>query len=229
MSKVQRFARNPHGRDWVVGDIHGCFSRLRQHLDEHGFDPAVDRLFSVGDLVDRGPESELALEWLAYPWFHAVLGNHEQMAIDWVDCPEMDAGTYAYNGGMWNIGNPSDERIRFSDAFRGLPVAIELETAAGLVGIVHADCPRRDWSGMVAALDAGDERVENACLWSRSRIKSGYAEPVEGVQMVIVGHTPLKSVCWLGNVFHIDTGAVFGGELTVLDIATLAVPTEVTP
>jgi serine/threonine protein phosphatase 1 len=60
-----------------VGDIHGHFQRLQQCLEAVGFDPAVDRLFSVGDLVDRGPHSEAALDWLAQPWFHAVQGNHE--------------------------------------------------------------------------------------------------------------------------------------------------------
>ena len=73
----QRFLkipRNERGRDFAVGDVHGHFSRLQEGLDRLGFDPARDRLFSVGDLVDRGPENEAALEWLAQPWFHAVQG-----------------------------------------------------------------------------------------------------------------------------------------------------------
>jgi hypothetical protein len=43
------------------------------------------------------------------------------------------------------------------------------------------------------------------------------------VRAVIVGHTPLKAPRWLGNVLHIDTGAVFGGALTVLDVSTLEI------
>jgi len=39
----------------------------------------VDQLFSVGDLVDRGPESHRVLEWLARPWFFAICGNHDFM------------------------------------------------------------------------------------------------------------------------------------------------------
>ena len=52
----RRFARKPLGRDLAVGDIHGYFSRLEQTLNQAGFDPARDRLFSVGDLTDRGPD-----------------------------------------------------------------------------------------------------------------------------------------------------------------------------
>ncbi|WP_183132684.1 metallophosphoesterase, partial [Pseudomonas amygdali] len=56
--RIKRFAENTVGRDFAVGDIHGHFTRLQVALDVAGFNPAVDRLFSVGDLVDRGPECE---------------------------------------------------------------------------------------------------------------------------------------------------------------------------
>ena len=65
----QHYAANLAGRDFVVGDVHGCFTKLQAKLDELAFAPEVDRLFSVGDLVDRGQESELAYEWLSKPWF----------------------------------------------------------------------------------------------------------------------------------------------------------------
>ena len=43
---------NRKGRDFIVGDLHGCVDALRYLLREIAFDPASDRLFSVGDLVD---------------------------------------------------------------------------------------------------------------------------------------------------------------------------------
>jgi len=96
---VRRFTRNTAGRDLVVGDVHGCFGKLQAALDAVGFNPgAGDRLFSVGDLVDRGPASAEVLDWLAHPWFAAVAGNHEAMALDYTSglC---DVGLYAANGG----------------------------------------------------------------------------------------------------------------------------------
>lgn len=69
-SPVLRLPRNERGRDLLVGDVHGQFSGLRAALERVGFNPdAGDRLISVGDLVDRGPESDAAIDWLAYPWF----------------------------------------------------------------------------------------------------------------------------------------------------------------
>ncbi len=99
-----------------------------------GFDPAIDRLFSVGDLVDRGPHSEAALEWLARPWFHAVQGNHEALAITRVRGGRLDLEMYRAAGGSWFLDLPRKAQLRFVERFEQLPIAIEVESAAGLVG-----------------------------------------------------------------------------------------------
>lgn len=222
MSLIKRFERNTAGRDFAVGDIHGHFTLLQQALDAAGFDPSVDRLFSVGDIVDRGPESERAIEWLNLPWFHAVRGNHEQMTID----AQRHAATdlHFINGGAWFYGLPADERAAIADVLADLPLAIEVETAEGVIGLVHADCPRIDWQAMVAALEAGDaeaEHVASMCQWSRRRIQAADDVGVSGVRAVVVGHTPLRQPAVLGNVYHIDTAAWMGGHFTLLDLHTL--------
>lgn len=227
---IRRFARNESGRDLIVGDVHGCFGKLRAALEAVGFDPDEgDRLFSVGDLVDRGPESAEALEWLGQPWFAAVAGNHEDMAAGF--CADLvPRDLYAMNGGAWLIGMTPAERLPFADACAALPVAIELETAAGLVCLVHADCPRPTWSGFRAALEAGGSEAEHVgemARWSRDRIGTGDRVGVPDVRAVVVGHTPVERPVALGNVYHIDTGAwLQGGQsprvFTILDAATLA-------
>ena len=100
MSEVlfKRFERNDLGRDFAVGDIHGHFSQLQKKLDEIGFNQDVDRLFSVGDLVDRGPECELSLEWIDRPWFHPVRGNHDDYVCRYDTC---DISNWIQNGGIW--------------------------------------------------------------------------------------------------------------------------------
>jgi serine/threonine protein phosphatase 1 len=215
---IEHFAANTAGRDFVVGDIHGCFRKLETELATLGFDPEVDRLFSVGDLVDRGPDSDFAYEWLAKPWFHAVRGNHEQMAIDCADGMS-DHGTYVYNGGAWFLALTKPEQRLIADAFSALPLAIEIETPSGLVGVVHAECPLASWGDFTDALRS--ERADlfaMACMWSRERITAGNASKIDGVDRVFVGHTPLRQARQLGNVHYIDTGAVFGNALTIIQI-----------
>lgn len=230
---IKHFTRNTTGRDLVVGDIHGHFTKLQRALDAVGFDPAADRLFSVGDLVDRGPESASVLDWLDRPWFHPVIGNHEDMAIRWgqPDC-RMDRELYARNGGAWNIGNTPPERLAISDALSALPLAIELETDAGLVGIIHAGCPFDSWDVLRTMImgdglltPAGIKSLRQQCLWDRSRIEHGDEQPVAGVCAVVVGHTPVSCAPYtLGNTIYIDTGAWSSDEkqFALINLATLA-------
>lgn len=79
---VRQLPSNDQGKDFIVGDIHGCLTLLLRLLDAVNFDKSRDRLFSVGDLIDRGPHSLECLYLSASPWFYAVQGNHEQLLLE---------------------------------------------------------------------------------------------------------------------------------------------------
>lgn len=222
MSAIRRFDRNVRGRDFVVGDIHGCFERLQYELDVIGFNGARDRLFSVGDLVDRGPSSEECVDWIAKPWFHAVRGNHEQMAIG-VAAGRHDVGNYLVNGGGWFLALDESRQKLIADVLDSLPYLIEVDTPAGRVGIVHAEINGDSWTQFAAAMDSADsnnkrKRLAEIALWSRTRITHGDTERIKDLHCLYVGHTPIKRPVELGNVRYIDTGCVFGGRLTVVAV-----------
>lgn len=205
----QHFELNTKGKDYVVGDIHGCFAKLQQCLDEMGFNEATDRLFCVGDMVDGGPDSEAFMDWLAKPWFFSVLGNHEQMMLDWDGrTGREDPYIYRLNGGGWFLELDEVTQKMYANEVSKLPTMISVDTPKGKCGIVHADI-FGDWD---------QHHHELSLLWGRDRIAVKAQAPVTGVHKVYCGHTPVKDVVTLGNVSYIDTGACFGGKFTIMEL-----------
>src|SRR5690554_816433 len=65
--------------DYAIGDIQGCYDRLRDVLAKVDFSPSRDRLWVAGDLINRGPSSLETLRYIESLGSSAVvvLGNHD--------------------------------------------------------------------------------------------------------------------------------------------------------
>lgn len=224
---IKHFSINREGRDLAVGDIHGHFSKLEDALRRVRFDPRVDRLFGTGDIVDRGPECLHATKWLNLPWFKSVRGNHD----DYVARYGLGAkGPWLEKAGVWFNQVPKYLQEIWGVQFSEIPIALDVMTPHGRVGIVHADCVLPSWTEMCWALSSPDvdkkrrDLVMNSCMWSRRRMELNETDAVIGVSAVVVGHTPVKEVTQLGNVYHIDTaGWTEDGHFTLLNLHTMEV------
>lgn len=212
---VVRFPRNLQGRDFVLGDVHGMFPHLQRLMERVDFDPTVDRIFCVGDLVDRGPRSAAVIDWLAQEWFFSCRGNHEHFAIYSVDPEELDFWV-RYNGGAWWLDLSIEQQALYRSAFLRLPLAMEVETDDGVVGVVHADVPPAlQWNQFSDFLRVRNEDVLHYALFSRNRIYGiNTSRPVSGAGVVRVycGHTPVREIVQVDNVHFIDTAAVYAAE-----------------
>ena len=219
---------NTRGRDLIVADVHGCYTLLQRLLDKASFDPSRDRLFIAGDLVDRGGESPLSLDWLSRPWVYAVAGNHDHMLIK----AAANGGDHQHEeaGGEWFIPVRREQpelAKEFLEVFSGLPIAMEVDSLDGRrFGIVHAECPHLDWNDFTRDLEHEQDPnrlnlIVQAATQMRTRISFKDPDPVGGIDTVFVGHTPVPESLELGNTLYIDTMAFSDkGRLTLMQMDT---------
>ncbi|EPH1019370.1 protein-serine/threonine phosphatase [Enterobacter hormaechei] len=200
---------------WVVSDIHVCYQWLMDELKRRHFNPDTDLLISVGDIIDRGPDSVKCLQLMQENWFYAVRGNHEQMALDALE--NNDFSLWSINGGNWFTGLKDAQQKQAKgllDACRDLPHIIEITCKNGLNVIAHADYPSAEY-GWHKPVDA--QRV----LWDRDRLMGfmvGKGQGISGADHFWFGHTPVDKRYDFNNLHYIDTGAVFGGFLTLAQL-----------
>jgi len=202
-------------------------------MDEVKFDHENDRIFSVGDLCDRGPDSGKCLQLIYEDWFIPVFGNHEWL---WARAHDEfyklglfnvtplvgsfgDYQIFLSNGG--ELINPS-ENFTMEDLKKlvkditHLPRAIELGTKSGeRVGIIHAELPFSDWNKLYEAnrfifLDKKWQGLEEYILWARSMCMFNPNENVDyeikNIDRVYAGHTIVPEVRTVANRVYIDTG-----------------------
>lgn len=215
---VKHHPSNRSGRDFVVGDLHGCVDALRFLLREIDFQPSRDRLFSVGDLVDRGSQSEEALALLDQPWFHAVLGNHED-ALCAVAEGKLKKQWWYGIGGLWSAHVPPERLRAYAQRLRALPLVRVIGSGKERFNVLHAE-----FLGTDADLDADhfSEESRQQLLWGRSlAMGTGDAMRQIGLSLTYSGHTPVREVQQFGAQVFIDTGAFGpGGKLTIVEART---------
>jgi serine/threonine protein phosphatase 1 len=204
------------GRTIAIGDIHGCSAAFSAILA--AIAPAAnDTLVTLGDYVDRGPDSKGVIDRLLALAqtcrLVSILGNHEEMMMAVVD-HQMPPDDWLHCGGQATVdsygpaepGVPALPREHESFVRRCLPY---LETDAHI--LLHANYdPDR----------ALDEQDSFTIRWRslRDTIPSAHCSG----KQVIVGHTPTRSgeIFDLGYLLGIDTCCYGGGWLTALDLAS---------
>lgn len=216
MNIYERIDGSKYRNVWVVGDLHGCYTNLMNQLDRLQFDAKQDLVVSVGDLVDRGAENVECLELITFPWFKAVRGNHEQMMIDGLSAFG-NVNHWLMNGGSWFFNLDYDKEIlakAMAHKAAELPLVIELVTKDKKIVICHADYPDCEY-------EFGRPINEENVIWDRRRVSdsiNGIVSDIAGADLFIFGHTPASKPMKYGNQMYIDTGAVFCGNLTLIQV-----------
>lgn len=131
---------------YAVGDLQGCYDCLRRLMDKLAFDPAADRLWLTGDLVNRGPKSLKTLRFVKSMGEGAVtvLGNHDLHLLAVAEFPERIRNKDTLDNILkardrdelldWLRHRPLmhyDKKLRFALVHAGLSPQWNLETALG--------------------------------------------------------------------------------------------------
>jgi len=222
---------------WLVGDIQGCAIEFDRLLREIRYDPAHDELWSLGDLVNRGPDSLEVLRLWRDAGGHGIIGNHDIYALR------------AYSDRGRRKPDQLDALFRAPDAeellglLRELPVLVHLpgQPPARDVWIVHAGL-HPHWNDLPAAA-AGINAAPHDDVWmtrpevsfaTRVRWCTAEGELVRhagghesappgalawddlyrGETLVVHGHWARRGHYRSRRTMGLDSGCVYGGELT---------------
>lgn len=232
----------------IIGDVHGCWPELCELTDKLGYEwisipahmsvklpvhPDGRILAFVGDLIDRGPDSvrsiQLACRLVEEGLGVMVLGNHEDMFIDYV----LSGHFVKENGTEFTINElkktPGLSANDFIKRFQQYPVKVKLTTQGKVIHLSHSFFPQRlahhDYSILKGKIEYLHDYMKliNLHMWNYSYQDIGTWEGQD--EYMVHGHVQTRymkdgtmgePLIHVDRVFSIDTSAAYGGKLTAL-------------
>ena len=229
----------------VIGDIHGCYDTFWKLLSKLPDD--IDQIYSVGDLVDRGPKSKEVVQLCIDMGIKAVRGNHEDMFMDFhMGIEEYDTNVFMINGGIktiesyggivtkqWNPYSNVDYDFIYEtkhsipeehiEYFNNMPYFIETDDFILSHAGIHP--MRATGEFAVGKWDDGSVKSNTDLMWNRE----GWAK-MNKIQ--VFGHTPNMGVQFVKGHgtkelagINIDTSC---GKLPCSSLTALIMPTKET-
>ncbi len=217
----------------IIGDIHGCFDELVKLFKELGYKvstqpdgntivepPQGRKAVFVGDLVDRGPKVtevlRLVMEMQKRGRALCIPGNHDLKLVRALRGRNVNT-EHGLAESLSQLEKESDGfKAQIVEFLEGLVSHYVLDN--GKLVVAHA--------GMKEELQGrASGRVREFALYGETTgetdefglpIRRNWADEYRGSAMVVYGHTPVVEPQWVNRTINIDTGCVFGGELTAL-------------
>lgn len=199
---------------YVMSDIHGHRERFDSILAQINLQPE-DRLYILGDVIDRNPHGlSILLQLMQMPNVTMLLGNHEYMMLDVLSYPEdySSLAIWYQNGGKkthsrWK-GLPRNVRQQVIRYLKKLPLNILLQVNGENYLLVHG-APEADWTPDM-------EDYDNATVYAVWHRVAADDTPTPD-HTIIFGHTPTLYYqegeplrIWYGeNKIGIDCGAAY--------------------
>ncbi len=192
-----------------MGDIHGCADELAELLFRFKFMPGWDTLYSVGDVIGKGPKAREALELLRQFNARIVLGNHEQHLLN---AAALSPSKRTERHALY-LASLGPEREYWLEQISKWPLYIEendlLIVHAGLEpGIADLTAMKRKVLQNIRTWDGTGEDM------NRQNVDPPWFELVTPAKTVVFGHWAERGLVDLPRFKGLDTGCVYGRELT---------------
>ncbi len=208
-------------RRFVIGDIHGSYKALVQCFERSAFDFSKDRLIVLGDVCDGYPDVRQCIdELLKIRQCDYVIGNHDLWALQWAE-EGIKKEIWLNQGGANTIVSYGDGKMvpEHVDFLAKAQDWIELENMVFVHGGFDPARPLKEQDLKILVWD-------RALLYSAE--KRYTSEPdfqYGGYRDIFIGHTTTEQFgsfrpLHFCNVWAMDTGAGWGGVLTIMDIDT---------
>jgi diadenosine tetraphosphatase ApaH/serine/threonine PP2A family protein phosphatase len=197
-------------RTIVVGDIHGCYDELMELLEKVDFNEN-DRVISVGDLITKGPKSREVLEiFMTDARFTTVIGNHDlALRRKWsgedIELKPAQKETHRQLKG---------EKDVYASFLNRLPFMIDLETHL----VVHAGL--RPNVELYSQTTGDLTRLRTLGPDRESDEGTPWYHVYYGEKIVLFGHWPAPEPRRGKRAIGLDTGCVYGYNLTAYIIET---------
>lgn len=211
---------------YAIGDVHGCLDLLLRleaiiAKDAAG-EPGEKVLITLGDYVDRGPQSSDVIEHLIglgeNGWLKTIhlAGNHEEVMLDFLERPSHDHDWLRFGGReallSYGIRQLPDTRAEMMALLHGTIPASHLMFLANLPSLASFPDLCFVHGGIDTRIDLHDQRDE-VLLWKRPS-----PNPVAASYLVVHGHTPVDRVDIGEGRINVDTGAYATGVLSAVKI-----------
>lgn len=220
---VLKLKSNKIGRDFIIGDLHGCFDLLQRKLKEVKFDKKKDRLFCVGDLIDRGPDSMACIGLLYEPWFFATQGNHERMFLTWAGWEDSDChrpGDFIHNGGNWVLHDSTIGKSMIEEWCKiinqRMPAIIDVGGKSGFI-ITHSEYSENSlkldldefvWNRTITGIFGYLTTTQCRELINKEALSFVKLSELDKTKKIVyVGHNTTKHRVFFNNHYMLDTGA----------------------
>jgi hypothetical protein len=191
-------------RTIVIGDVHGCFDELTDLLERVALG-SDDRVVSVGDLIVKGKKNREVLDLFSTDTrFSAVIGNHDRAVLRYWR-GEIRSLKKAQKKARKQL---EDGRERYASYLGSLPLMIDL----GSHLVVHAGVR----PGVPLDAQSVEDLTELRTLGPDRTKRKGtpWYEVYDGEKIVLFGHWPASEPRRGPRALGLDTGCVYGYDLT---------------